>query len=87
MSTTDTTADARRQRNARGAATLRRIRYARGMSVAELADALDVAERTVYAWEQGNARPEPTSYAGLRAVLDIADDEHLWFTDDLEVAR
>jgi transcriptional regulator with XRE-family HTH domain len=84
MSTTDTTADARRRRNARGAAALTRIRYERGLKVAEVAERLEVAERTVYAWEQGNARPEPATYARLLALLDT--DERLWH-DDLEVAR
>ena len=80
MSTTVTTADARRERNAPAAARLRRIRYGRGLTVAQVADALGVAERTVYAWEQGNARPEPATYAALRRLLGTPDP--LWFTEE-----
>ncbi|WP_017585511.1 helix-turn-helix transcriptional regulator [Nocardiopsis ganjiahuensis] len=80
MSTTVTTADARRERNAPAAARLRRIRYDRGLTVAQVAAELDVAERTVYAWEQGHARPEPATYSRLRTLLDTEDG--LWFGEE-----
>ena len=82
MSTTDTAP--RRGRYAQGAARLRRLRYARGLTVPDVAGALGVSVRTVYAWEQGTNVPQAPSYAALRALLQTTD--LLWFTEETEEA-
>ena len=83
MSTTDTAA-ARRDRNSAGARALTSRRYACGLSVPKLARLVGVAERTVYAWEQGWARPLPHHYAKLLDVLGL-EEGALWLDEDLEV--
>lgn len=85
MSTTDTTADRRRTRNMAGARALTARRYSCGLTVVQLAERLGVAERTVYAWEQGHARPVPATYARLLDVLGL-EEGALWLDPELEVA-
>lgn len=78
MSTTDTAP--RQGRYAHEAGRLRRIRYAQGLTVPEVAAALGVSVRTVYAWEQGISIPKPPAYAALRALLGT--DDPLWFAEE-----
>lgn len=85
MSTTDTAA-ARRDRNLPGARALTARRYACGLSVPKLARLVGVADRTVYAWEEGGARPRPHHYARLIDVLGL-EEGALWLDEDLEVPR
>lgn len=57
-----------------GATMAQRIaaaRKARGFSLAQVADALGVSRPTVWAWEQGRARPADRRLAALAEVLGV----------------
>lgn len=57
------------------AARLHRLRKERGMTLAAIADELGVSKPTVWAWEQGRAKPTPGHMAALARTLgfDQAD--------------
>lgn len=56
-------------------ARLHRLRKERGLTLAAIADALGVSKPTVWAWEQGRAKPTPGHMAALAQTLgfDQAD--------------
>jgi Zn-dependent peptidase ImmA (M78 family)/transcriptional regulator with XRE-family HTH domain len=53
------------------AAALTEIREARGLSVQDLADELEVRRETVYKWERGAAVPSNESFLDLLRILDV----------------
>lgn len=53
------------------AARLHRLRKERGLTLAAIADALGVSKPTVWAWEQGRAKPTPGHMAALAQTLDF----------------
>ncbi|MDD3799204.1 MAG: helix-turn-helix transcriptional regulator [Novosphingobium sp.] len=59
------------------ASRLQRLRKARGLTLAQLADALGVSKPTVWAWEQGRARPVDHRIEGLAEVLGVERAELL----------
>lgn len=67
----------RAQRGADTAFTLRlqRLRKARGLTLAELARRLQVSKPTVWAWEQGKARPVESRLPALAEVLGVEVSE------------
>lgn len=60
----------RRPQGALGA-RLQRLRHDRGMTLSELARRLGVSKPTVWAWEQGKARPVPGRFAPLAEALGV----------------
>ena len=48
---------------------LRRAREARGLSLRQLAAALDCSQQAPFTWEHGRARPHRKYHAGLRAIF------------------
>jgi transcriptional regulator with XRE-family HTH domain len=50
---------------------LQRLRKARGLTLAELARRLQVSKPTVWAWEQGKARPVESRLPALAEVLGV----------------
>jgi transcriptional regulator with XRE-family HTH domain len=50
-------------------ARLRRLRKERGLTLAAIADELGVSKPTVWAWEQGRAKPTPGHMAALAQTL------------------
>lgn len=67
---------------------LQRLRKERGLTQAALADQLGVSKPTVWAWEQGKARPVESRMEALARALDVPADELLVesdaaFLDDL----
>lgn len=69
---------------ARWGAAIKAQRLRKGMSVAELADALEVSRPTVYDWEKGKAAPSPERHVQIADVLGI--HPRLLFTYPDEVA-
>ncbi len=61
---------------------IHRLRRAKGMTLADIADALDVSKPTVWAWEKGKARPLPERLEALAAALGVSPDELLDADDD-----
>lgn len=57
------------------AARLVRLRKGRGFSQSAVAAHLGLSKPTVWAWEQGRARPTEAHLAALAALLDVAQDE------------
>lgn len=60
---------------------LQRLRKERGMTQAALADQLGVSKPTVWAWEQGKARPVESRMEALAQALDVSADELLIESD------
>lgn len=54
---------------------LNRIRRERGLTLADVADALGVSKPTVWAWEKGKARPLPERLDAIADVLGVSSDE------------
>ncbi|MGN6501189.1 MAG: helix-turn-helix domain-containing protein [Tsuneonella sp.] len=54
---------------------LQQLRKARGLTLANLADALGVSKPTVWAWEHGKARPVEGRFDALAAALGVGRDE------------
>ncbi|MBV7265889.1 helix-turn-helix domain-containing protein [Erythrobacter ani] len=54
---------------------LNRLRRERGLTLAQVADALDVSKPTVWAWEKGKARPLPERIDAIAAALGISVEE------------
>jgi transcriptional regulator with XRE-family HTH domain len=54
---------------------LQRLRKARGLTLSQIALALEVSKPTVWAWEQGRARPVESRVAALASVLGVTGDE------------
>jgi transcriptional regulator with XRE-family HTH domain len=54
---------------------LRRVREDRCLSVAELADAVGCTPSNIYKIEIGSHQPSATSYAALKRVLDVRDED------------
>jgi transcriptional regulator with XRE-family HTH domain len=54
---------------------LNRLRRERGLTLAQVASALDVSKPTVWAWEKGKARPLPERLAAIAEVLGVAEEE------------
>lgn len=52
---------------------LHQLRKAKGMTLAEVADALGVSKPTVWAWEQGRARPSPERFARIAELFGLAE--------------
>ncbi len=52
-----------------------RLRKLRGLTQGELASRLGVSKPTVWAWEQGRARPIEERMAGIAQALGVAADE------------
>lgn len=50
---------------------LHRLRRERGLTLADIADALGVSKPTVWAWEKGKARPIPERLAAIAEVLGV----------------
>ena len=55
-------------------AAIRMARERRGMTVAELADALGVAHSTVYAWESGDKAPSLLALGPLCDALGVSPE-------------
>lgn len=53
-------------------ARIQRLRKARGMTLSDLAALMGVSKPTVWAWEQGKARPIDTRFAALAEVLRVS---------------
>lgn len=56
---------------------LNRLRRERGMTLAQVAAALNVSKPTVWAWEKGKARPLPGRLGAIASVLGVAEAELL----------
>ena len=56
-------------------AKLNRLRRERGMTLAQVADALSVSKPTVWAWEKGKARPVPERLDAIAEALGVATSE------------
>lgn len=56
-------------------AKLNRLRRERGLTLAQVAEALDVSKPTVWAWEKGKARPLPERIGAIADVLGVSADE------------
>lgn len=54
---------------------LNRLRRERGLTLADVADALGVSKPTVWAWEKGKARPLPERLEPIAAALGVSPDE------------
>ncbi|PKQ00860.1 MAG: XRE family transcriptional regulator [Alphaproteobacteria bacterium HGW-Alphaproteobacteria-13] len=52
-------------------ALLRRLRIAKGLSQADVAEALDVSAPSISGWESGRARPKPERMTALAAMLGV----------------
>lgn len=69
-----------------------RLRKASGLTLAAIADSLGVSKPTVWAWEQGKARPVEGRLEALAEALGVTrseltpDRESLHFDDSAEVA-
>ncbi|MFC4294442.1 helix-turn-helix domain-containing protein [Novosphingobium tardum] len=59
------------------ATRLLRLRKARGLTLAAIADAVGVSKPTVWAWEHGRAHPVNSRIAALAEVLGIGEAELL----------
>lgn len=62
------------ERRGRLAAAIRMARERRGMTVAELADALGVAHSTIYGWESGDKAPSLLALGPLCDALGVTPD-------------
>lgn len=58
-------------------ARLQRLRKDRGLTQAALADRLGVSKPTVWAWEQGKARPVESRMEALAQALEVAAEDLL----------
>jgi transcriptional regulator with XRE-family HTH domain len=56
---------------------LQRLRKQRGMTMSQLAVQLGVSKPTVWAWEQGKARPVEARMAALAHALDVSAEDML----------
>lgn len=56
---------------------LQRLRKARGLTLSQIAGELGVSKPTVWAWEQGKARPVESRIDALAKVLGVAGEELL----------
>lgn len=54
---------------------LNRLRRERGLTLAQVADALDVSKPTVWAWEKGKAKPLPERLGAIADVLGVEEAE------------
>ncbi|MBD2843492.1 helix-turn-helix domain-containing protein [Erythrobacter rubeus] len=54
---------------------LNRLRRERGLTLAQVADALEVSKPTVWAWEKGKARPLPERIDAIAAALGVSVEE------------
>lgn len=54
---------------------INRLRRERGMTLADVADALGVSKPTVWAWEKGKARPLPERIGAIAQVLGVSEQE------------
>lgn len=54
---------------------LNRLRRERGMTLANVAEALGVSKPTVWAWEKGKARPVPDRLEAIAEVLGVPETE------------
>ncbi|MGY6551058.1 MAG: helix-turn-helix domain-containing protein [Erythrobacter sp.] len=54
---------------------LNRLRRERGMTLADVADALGVSKPTVWAWEKGKARPLPERLDAIAEALGVETQE------------
>jgi transcriptional regulator with XRE-family HTH domain len=65
------------------------LRSALGMNQEEFAEALEVAQGVVSAWERGEYKPSPESYVKLAnlAAKRVLPDETLWFLERTGIHR
>lgn len=56
-------------------AKLNRLRRERSLTLAQVADALDVSKPTVWAWEKGKARPLPERIGAIAGVLGVSEQD------------
>lgn len=56
---------------------LHRLRRERGLTLADVADALGVSKPTVWAWEKGKARPVPERLTAIAEVLGVEPESLL----------
>lgn len=56
-------------------AKLNRLRRERGLTLAQIAEALDVSKPTVWAWEKGKAKPLPERIGAIADVLGVSAEE------------
>lgn len=61
---------------------LKRLRKERGLTLAQIAEAMGVSKPTVWAWEQGKAHPIESRLDSLAEVLGIGLDELQGGADD-----
>ena len=54
---------------------LNRLRRERSLTLAQVADALDVSKPTVWAWEKGKARPLPERIGAIAEALGVSADD------------
>ena len=73
---------------------LNRLRRARGLTLAQVAEVLGVSKPTVRAWEKGKARPLPDRIDAIAEVLGVkaqdleerlGDDQHAALVQDCRV--
>lgn len=56
-------------------ARLNRLRRERGLTLANVAEVLEVSKPTVWAWEKGKARPLPERIEAIAAALGVSAEE------------
>ena len=56
-------------------ARLNRLRRDKGMTLAQVAEALDVSKPTVWAWEKGKAKPLPERIDAIAEALGVSGEE------------
>jgi transcriptional regulator with XRE-family HTH domain len=61
------------------------LRQKKGLSITDLANALGVAESTVYRWENGETTPRLGQVSKLQEALDLSEAEFLAFIKHLQV--
>lgn len=61
---------------------LRRLRTARGLTMTRVATALGVSKPTVWAWENGKARPSGHRIGALVSLLGVSEEELIGGRDD-----
>lgn len=66
---------------------IEQLRKGRGMTLAEVAQALGVSKPTVWAWEKGKARPVAERLPALAQVLGIEEAELVTFSEPPGIAE
>lgn len=54
---------------------LRRIRLARKMTIAEVAERVGVSRPTIWSWESGRTKPRKNSMQALLEMMNVSENE------------